>query len=756
MTPTQSFESFINTHLNHEQKQAVTPNNGSFLVIAGAGSGKTRVITARITNLILQHNVEPSSIVALTFTNKAAQEMQHRITQFLPHLRTKPHIATFHGYCLKLLKQHAYLLNKPAFTILDAQDAQKLLQSITKERGVDRLFNAKQLLPMFSSIKMHDLIGTELPMWNMHHAQQFMELYNAYQQQKTLANYVDFDDLLYKTFELFNTNEMFKDKHLAHHRHILIDEYQDTNVIQHELLKQMSLKNQKYSIDSICAVGDEDQSIYSWRGATIKNILDFHKDFPTTQKIKLEQNYRSTQQILDIANNVIKHNVDRNHKQLWSASTKIHKPLILECLSDLQEASLITQLISILAKKEQRSSIAILYRTHYQSRILEEALIKEAIPYKIIGGIQFYERKEIKDLLAYLRLLVNPFDRISFFRVINCPLRGLGEKFEELFLTTWNQNPLSTFQEIAQLLISQNLIPAKQIASLQTFINIFSDMITQENVSATLEKFISKTAYNQHLQDSHEKVEAHEKMENIAEFVRAAQHFDQNQNTGLSQFLDEIALMQEQMKNDDESSKDRIHMMTLHAAKGLEFNNVIIAGLEEGILPSNQSIAQENIEEERRLFYVGITRAQEKLLITTSKYRNVFGKLDQQRASRFLQEIPNHLVLQQAAAHWSKSSFQTFLQDWVNQKITTTTPPSSQPTKPSFVHKTSSSTPSHINTSTSNNPLSPIKRMQPVQHATFGFGIAHHIEQKGEKIIVTVHFTHHGSKKIDSTFLKVI
>lgn len=765
----EQLKSFINTNLNHEQQQAVTPNHGAFLVIAGAGSGKTRVITTRIINLILEHGVEPSSIIALTFTNKAAQEMQHRIAKFLPNLRTKPHIATFHAYCLKLLKQHAYLQSKPAFTILDAQDAQKLLQNITKERGVDRLFNAKQLLPMFSTIKMHDILGTELPLWNMHNMQQFMELYNAYQQQKNVSNYVDFDDLLYKTYELFKNHEGFKERHLQNHRHVLIDEYQDTNVIQHELLKQMSLHNKQFAIDSICAVGDEDQSIYSWRGATIQNILDFHHDYPSTKKIKLEQNYRSTQQILDIANSVIKNNVNRNHKQLWSASTKKHTPLVLECLSDLQEASIIVQLIAQLSQKESRASIAILYRTHYQSRIIEEALIKESIPYKIIGGIQFYERKEIKDLLAYLRLVINPFDRISFFRVVNCPLRGLGEKFEELFASTWMQNPLSSFQEIAQELLQQNMLPAKQAASLKSFVDLFTSELPEKTVTEIMQHFVTKTAYHQYLQDSYEKQEAQEKIENIAEFIRAAQYFDQNSKAGVSQFLDEIALMQEQMKKDDDST-ERVHMMTLHAAKGLEFNNVIISGLEEGILPSNQSVAQENTEEERRLFYVGITRAQEKLLITTSKYRNVFGKLDQQRPSRFLQEIPANLIVYQAASHWSRSGFQTFLQNWLEQKqlkSNHTPAPTAKSTTSFFSRniatpKSSSSKPlvstntAPTTSSTSNAINSPIKRLQPVEHPTFGFGIAHDVQQKGDKFIITVQFTKHGSKKIDSNFLKKI
>lgn len=741
-----SFDIFVQQQLNHEQQRAVQDKDGSFLVIAGAGSGKTRVITARITNLILHHNVEPSSIIALTFTNKAAQEMQHRITKFLPDLRTKPTIATFHAYCLKTLKKQTYLENKTPFTVIDAQDAQKLLHSIVKERGLEKLFNSKQLLSYFSNFKMNNTLNLNMPDLNMHHAQQFMELYNAYQHQKRLSNYLDFDDLLYNTYELFAQNPQFQEHHLKQHRHILIDEYQDTNLIQHELLKQMTLQNQQLAIDSVCAVGDEDQSIYSWRGATVKNILEFHTEFPNTKKIKLEQNYRSTQQILDIANSVIKHNVDRNHKNLWSASTQQHQPLLLECLSDLQEAALIAQLTEIISKKESRSSIAILYRTHYQSRIIEEALIKDAIPYKMIGGISFYERKEIKDLIAYLRLCINPYDRISLFRVINCPARGLGEKFEELFVETWNQNPLSTWQEISLMLIEQHMLAKKQSESLQNFVKIFQEFnqtAEMKNITEILEYIIKKTNYFTYLQDNFEKIEAEEKRENIAEFLRAAAYFQENQSGQLTQFLDEISLMQELIKQEDTSS-DRVNMMTLHSAKGLEFNTVLLVGLEEGLLPSNQSIGQENVEEERRLFYVGITRAREKLMISYSKYRNVFGKLDQQRPSRFLREIPNNSVTYQTAAHWSRSSFATFFQEWVQGSSS----------KQSMPVQKNNSEPLDKTPQTTFNTT--IKRLQTVKHPSFGLGIAHQIEQRDNKCFVTVHFTHYGTKKIESSFLEIV
>ena len=610
---------------------------------------------------------------------------------------------------------------------------------------------------------MNETLKLDAPSWNMHHAQQFMELYNAYEQQKRLSNYLDFDDLLYKTYELFVKNPEFASYHLAHHRHILVDEYQDTNLIQHELLKQMTQQNKKLVVDSVCAVGDEDQSIYSWRGANVKNILEFHSEFAGTKKIKLEQNYRSTQQILDIANSVIKHNVDRNHKQLWSANTQQHQPLLLECLSDLQEAALVAQLIHVISKQESLNSIAILYRTHYQSRIIEEALIKENIAYKMIGGISFYERKEIKDLLAYLRLVINPFDRISLFRVINCPARGLGEKFEEQFVQTWTQNPFCNWQEIAKILISENQLAKKQATSLQEFLQMFEsfnednkDMDSrlrgneEEEVKAStnvisvtnyLEHFIKVTGYFSYLTNSFEKIEAEEKRENVAEFLRAAAYFDEHQKTGLSQFLDEIALMQEMIKQDDQTTQ-RVNMMTLHSAKGLEFNTVMLVGLEEGLLPSSQSIGQENVQEERRLFYVGITRAREKLFISHSKYRNTFGKLDQQRPSRFLQEIPKNLMLQQEAAHWSKSAFVTFFQEWVT----------GSPQKK--VQKNIVAQVFQPETTTSFSPT--IKRLQSVKHEKFGLGIAHNVEQKGDKIFVTVHFTHHGTKKIESSFLNIV
>ena len=757
------FDIFLQTNLNAEQKMAVTPNNGSFLVIAGAGSGKTRVITARITNLILEHGIEPSSIIALTFTNKAAQEMQHRIEKFLPYMTTKPIIATFHSYCLRLLKTNIRLLNKETFTILDATDQHKLIQNLIKEHGVSQNFNAKTVLSNFSTFKMNTILKidqlTNIP---DHHLQKFMELYNAYEKQKHISNYFDFDDLLYQTYDLFATNSTFQTQHQNRHRHILVDEYQDTNIIQHELLKKMTLFNNKFAIDSVCAVGDEDQSIYSWRGATIKNILEFDQEFPKTTTIKLEQNYRSTQRILDIANHVINNNSQRKHKKLWSDQKENHTPLQLECLSDLQEAYAITNSIKVLNTTDQLSDIAILYRTHYQSRIIEEALIKDSIPYKIIGGIQFYERKEIKDLIAYLRLVVNPFDKISFSRIINCPLRGFGEKFEEQFLKIWNEEPFSNFINISQKLINEKLITTKQIITLKSFINLFDKLSDQSLPENAIEQFIKKTEYIIYLQDNFDKVEAQTKKENVLEFIRAAQYSQAVNNTNLSSFLEDIAIMQEHMTK-DKHEQDCVQMMTLHSAKGLEFNSVILSGIEDGIIPSNQSIENGNIEEERRLFYVGLTRARKKLILFHTKYRNTFGQMVVARPSRFLQEIPSNFLQQEEAKHWSKSQFTTFFTQWNNKssidksfnkpikKINNFNPPLKAS---SFQKINESKTQTIIKQQLNNEPK--FKRLESVKHQVFGTGIIQLIEIKGDKTFITIHFIKHGKKKIESSFLEKI
>lgn len=780
------FQQFVETQLNEPQRKAVEKINGSLLVIAGAGSGKTRVITARITNLIMRHNVPARSIVALTFTNKAAREMQERVATFLQDQTQLPTVSTFHSYCLQLLKTHQRLLPFDNFAIMDAADQQKLLQSILKKHELEKKINLKQMLYTISSYKNRNATGTSIDDADSASIYKFNEIYNAYEQEKRLSKCLDFDDLLVYTLKLFQENKEFKAKFQSVIRHILVDEYQDTNTIQNELLRHMALDaGQKLTIDSICAVGDEDQSIYSWRGATIENILKFGKDFGSTETIKIEQNYRSTQHILDIANHVITNNRSRNHKNLWSDNKEHQKTIIFECNSEFQEADVISALVQTVQQHESLQSIAILYRTHYQSRVLEEAMIKASIPYKIIGGIQFYERKEIKDLLSYLRLLYNPFDRVSFSRIINCPTRGLGQKFEEEFEELWTVNPFNSAFDIAKIMLQEKMTATKHQA-LNNFRNLFINMPEDVTPLQALKSIIEKTHYIDYLDDNFDKAEAQTKKENIQELLRAVIHFQDEGIVTISQLLDEITLMQDRLKAQD-TAKEYVQMMTLHSAKGLEFTTIILPGLEDGIIPSTPSINDNNVEEERRLFYVGLTRACKRLLITHCKTRNTYGQTNIQIRSRFLDEIPTNLVIQQAANYWSQGQAKTYFTQWIkgnqptqsinadhvqtfsgssslgsrkHQQMVATKKSSGSKFNPPLtpVRTTSSSTQIHASNPMGSTKLiqSNFKRMQTITHKAFGLGIVHEVEVKGTITIVTVRFHTHGLKKIDSKFLEII
>lgn len=446
------------------------------MVVAGAGSGKTRVITARITHLITNHGINPSAIVALTFTNKAAQEMKERIQHFLGHeTKELPFIGTFHSYCLLLIKKNQHLLDSPFFSVMDEDDRTKLISSILKRNNLQKQITPKSLGYQISHIKNH-IIDPDTPAFYRDN-RMIVDVYHTYEKEKKLSKCFDFDDLLLEGLRLFEKNNThnkyintsFKQEFHETVKHILVDEYQDTNIVQHTLLKQMTKDGDKIVADSICVVGDEDQSIYSWRGATVANIMNFKKDFPNTTVITIEQNYRSVQPILSIANQVITHNMERNPKKLWSKKTGNNRVRALSCLSEYQEAQAIAQLLKIIMQQKKQTSVAILYRTHFQSRAIEETLIKQNIPYKIIGGINFYERKEIKDILAYLRLVVNPFDRTSLFRIINTPTRGLGPAVEELIHGHWKDQPFLSFKNILTNLIEQKNIVGKKLLLYNNF-----------------------------------------------------------------------------------------------------------------------------------------------------------------------------------------------------------------------------------------------------------------------------------------------
>lgn len=756
------FNAFLKSNLNDAQYEAVTHGNGSLLIVAGAGSGKTRVITARITHLMLNHNAFPSSIVALTFTNKAATEMKERIEGFLGRKQDLPFVGTFHSFCLRLLKQNSELLENPFFSILDEDDQHKIIQNIINRTGLNKKITAKQISYQISQIKNQTLTPEHHDVHSLNPL--IRDVFVAYEKDKTASKCLDFDDLLLEAVKLFKKNPDFKKRFQETTRHILVDEYQDTNVVQHELLRQMALvdstkKNSSLIIDSLCAVGDEDQSIYSWRGATVSNIMNFVHDFKGTELIKIEQNYRSVQSILDLANHVITHNSNRNPKNLWSEKKGSDRIRQIAFLSEYQEAEAVALFLKHAAKKQKLNTIALLYRTHFQSRALEEALLKNSIPYKIVGGIQFYERKEIKDILAYLKLVVNPFDRASFFRVINCPLRGLGNKFEEQFQEKWNANLFATFKDIAQMMIDEKEVIGTKKDALLSFVKLFDGLSHTDKPTKTVQQIITSTGYFTYLKETYDPEEAFGKIDNVKELLQAINHLESLKVTTIGDFLDEVALMQAQIQ-EESNEKDPVLLMTLHAAKGLEFNTVILTGLEEGLLPSTRSLAmEESVEEERRLFYVGITRAQERLLLTHSRYRYQYGTMVDQRPSRFVQEIPTGTVPIFDGSYWNSMQTSQFFAGWMSGTD------SLRPAPTSFSQQKISMKTESVKKFTPTSSLKTIetktkltsclwKKNQPVSHPKFGLGIVEDVELRPNGATYLQVKFKSGSKKLEASFVK--
>ncbi len=731
------FDTFVNTELNASQKEAVEHIEGALLVIAGAGSGKTRVITARIVNLLERQQVHPAQIIALTFTNKAAKEMKERIAGFLHNKQGIPFVGTFHGYCLYLLKQNTHLLPFDSFSIIDEDDKRSILNTILKKTPLYKKQTAQQLSYHISLIKnqcAHPDQG-----FSTGDNRMIQELVQEYEKEKLKSKSFDFDDLLLEAVKLFDNKE-FQEAHHNQVRHILVDEYQDTNIIQDSLLKKMTLSGKTRAVDSVCVVGDEDQSIYSWRGATVDNIIHFTKDFKDAKYIKIEQNYRSKQPILHTANKVIAHNFNRNEKKLWSDQTGRDCVRMLRCFSGYQEADIIARLCKLLHGQKKLASTALLYRTHVQSRALEEALIKQGIPYHLVGGIRFYERKEIKDILAYLRLIINPYDRVAFTRAINCPLRGLGDVFVEQFTALWDAQPLLDFKGVAALMLAD--IQTSKKESLQKFVNLFEGLTHLSRAPETITKFLHSIEYIEFLKKSHETQEAQERQANVKEFLNAAHFFALQGKASLGQLLDEVSLLQEHTET-DENSESSVTLMTLHAAKGLEFNTVIIPGLEEGLFPSSRStLNPAQLEEERRLLYVGITRARSRLLLTYARYRQTYGQMEEAYPSRFIKEIPQDSCRTEDASSWNPYDISNYLAAWFGIA-------SAHPEAVTFRAFTP---PPTVITAQPATKIS-FKKHQTVKHLSFGIGIVTSIEEQPTKTVVTVQFKT-GTKKLDGKFVQ--
>lgn len=633
------------TGLNKEQQQAVQHTEGPLLILAGAGSGKTKVLTVRIAHLLAQ-GVNPYEILAITFTNKAAKEMKSRVEGLVGDVANRIWLSTFHSFCAKFLRFELdnFLGYNSNFTIYDTSDSQAVIKAALKALNLDdKYYPVGAMIGAISDAKNKLLFASDFrKQARDFYQQKVADVYEYYERELRKNNALDFDDLLLVAVKLLQSNEAVLDKYSKRFRYVMIDEYQDTNHAQYLLAKLLAShwKN-------IAVVGDADQSIYAWRGADIQNILDFEKDYPNCTSIKLEQNYRSTKIILDAANAVIENNEGRPKKNLWTDKTEGAKIQHFTAQSEHEEAAFIGDTI---AKKHDIHGVpygdmAILYRTNAQSRVLEEALIKRALPYTMVGGTKFYDRKEIKDVLAYLRVLYNPFDDLSLLRIINVPKRSIGATTVSKLQDYARANGTSLFMTLTQLHLVDT-IKGKTKEKLEEFgILIFTLVAEMEDktVLDILEAILDRTGYLAQLEESTDPQDQ-ARSENIGELLSVAKDFQDTNPTGtVEDFLEQVALVNDVDSFEQEESK--VTLMTLHAAKGLEFPIVFLGGLEEGLFPHSRTLMNpEEIEEERRLAYVGITRAEKELYISNATTRTVFGRTSSYLPSRFIDEIPEELV----------------------------------------------------------------------------------------------------------------
>lgn len=631
--------------LNREQQQAVQHTEGPLLILAGAGSGKTKVLTVRIAYLLAQ-GVNPYEILAITFTNKAAKEMKSRVEGLVGDVANRIWLSTFHSFCAKFLRFELdnFLGYNSNFTIYDTSDSQVVIKSALKALNLDdKYYPVGAMISAISDAKNKLMFASDYrKQARDFYQQKVADVYEYYERELRKNNALDFDDLLLVAVKLLQSNAAVLDKYSKRFKYVMIDEYQDTNHAQY-LLAYLLSSHWK----NIAVVGDADQSIYAWRGADIQNILDFEKDYPNCTSIKLEQNYRSTKIILDAANAVIDHNEGRPEKNLWTDKVEGAKIQHFTAQSEHEEAAFIGDTI---VKKHDIHGVpygdmAILYRTNAQSRVLEEALIKRALPYTMVGGTKFYDRKEIKDVLAYLRVLYNPFDDLSLLRIINVPKRSIGATTVSKLQDYARENGTSLFMTLTQLHLVDT-IKGKTKEKLEEFgILIFTLVAEMDDKSVLdiLEAILDRTGYLAQLEESTDPQDQ-ARAENIGELLSVAKDFQDTNPTGtVEDFLEQVALVNDVDSFEQEESK--VTLMTLHAAKGLEFPIVFLGGLEEGLFPHSRTLMNpEEIEEERRLAYVGITRAEKELYISNATTRTVFGRTSSYLPSRFIDEIPAELV----------------------------------------------------------------------------------------------------------------
>jgi DNA helicase-2/ATP-dependent DNA helicase PcrA len=753
--------------LNPEQREAVLQIGGPLLILAGAGSGKTRVITYRIAYLIGDGHAAADEVLAVTFTNKAAGEMRERVESLLGEDCNGVWLSTFHALCARLLRREApHIGLSRDFVIYDSSDQVAVVKQAQRELGIDdKLVPPRQALARISHCK-NRMEGPDAlrGAWNLRD-EQIAKIYEKYLRALADSNALDFDDLLLKTVELFETSSPVREKYARKFKYVMVDEYQDTNRPQYMLIKRLAEIHRNLAV-----VGDPDQSIYKWRGADLRNILDFEHDFGDAKIVRLEQNYRSTQVILDAATAVIQQNRNRKDKRLWTDRKGGQKILYFRGGDELEEADFITRSIKQARSEDIDTMMAVLYRTNAQSRAIEDSLMRESIPYKVIGGVRFYERKEIKDALAYLKLIINPHDDVSLRRVINVPARGIGKGVMDALQAI---DPEAVIADAPPLLaaglaevssarslwgrlayaVDEGKLPNRAVASLRVFRDLIvslAEVARTESVYTTIGKMLDQSGYLNDLRDENSE-EANERIENLMELASAAKEYESREaEASLGGFVDRLSLLSEA---DEESGtrEAKVWLMTMHAAKGLEFPVVIIAGLEEGLFPHSRSAAAEDadeLEEERRLCYVGMTRAQSRLILTGAARRRVFGEYQSTDPSRFLDEIPGELI-ERITPTYSPA----YQSNFAHAHYEFRTNPYGRKGRHGKFREEAATYSYEDEDQSAGAGLRPGMR---VRHAQFGVGTVLSIEEHTDDLKITVRFNSVGPKKLLARFAKLV
>ena len=720
--------------LNPQQSAAVVHSGAPLLVVAGAGSGKTRVLTRRIAYLMARRNVRPFEILAITFTNKAAGEMKNRVAELVGPVAKSMWVSTFHSACVRILRQEAHRLGYTNnFTIYDSSDSQRLIALVAKDLNLDpKRYPPRQFASTISNAK-NELLGPAdyLNSTTNQYEQITADVYTLYQKRLGQANAMDFDDLIMKSVEALQRYPEVKAKLRSRFRHILVDEYQDTNHAQYVLVKELVGKDEEgIPAAELCVVGDADQSIYGFRGATIRNILQFELDYSDAQTILLEQNYRSTQNILSAANAVIEQNQDRKAKNLWSESGPGASLVGYVAESEHDEAEFITGEIKKLANEgiSKNGDTAIFYRTNAQSRVFEEVFMRSGLPYKVVGGVRFYERREIKDFIAYLKVLVNLEDEVSLRRIINVPKRGIGDRAIESIENVATSRGISFWQAL-NTVANNSELGGRATLALTNFVSLIMALhvLVEANTkpSKILEAVLEQSGMLAELQASTDPQDE-SRVENLEELVAVSMEYEETSiddlpegsEISLAGFLEQVSLVADSDEiPEGEDHGGVITLMTLHTAKGLEFPTVFLTGMEDGIFPHSRTLGErDELEEERRLAYVGLTRAQERLYLTRAEYRSAWGSPNYNPPSRFLQEIPDQLI------EWRTRTFAT---------------------RPKFV----SAPPPRATGKKSTNSIS-LAIGDRVSHDTFGLGTVVQISGEGDRAEATINFGQLGEKRL--------